>query len=123
MALPVAKQGDHLIVSVHSALVDEEWIGAQEQLLSEVSASGARSVLLDLGSLDILDSFAARMLRSIGKAIQLRGAQCVVVGIGPDVAYAMVQLGLNLDGIAAALDLDDAIDLLRRGPQARWHAD
>jgi rsbT antagonist protein RsbS len=46
----------------------------------------------------------------------------VVVGIGPDVAYAMVQLGLNLDGIAAALDLDDAIDLVRRGPEARWHA-
>jgi rsbT antagonist protein RsbS len=80
----------------------------------------SRSVMIDVTSLDVLDSFATRTLRSIAYTAKLRGADTVVVGIQPDVAFAMVQLGLSLEGVATALDLEEGLahlgDMARRGP-------
>jgi rsbT antagonist protein RsbS len=70
-------------------------------------------VIIDVSSVDLLDSFATRMLRSIAQITRLRGAETVIVGIAPDVAFAMVQLGLTLEGISTVLDLDEAMEMLQ----------
>jgi len=70
-------------------------------------------VIIDVTALDVLDSFATRTLRSIAYTAKLRGANAVVVGIQPDVAFAMVQLGLSLEGVATALDLEEGLAYIR----------
>jgi rsbT antagonist protein RsbS len=71
-------------------------------------------VLIDVTALDVLDSFATRTLRSVAYPAKLRGASAVIVGLQPDVAFSMVQLGLSLDGVATALDLEDGLADLAR---------
>jgi rsbT antagonist protein RsbS len=70
-------------------------------------------VIIDVTALDVLDSFATRTLRSIAHTARLRGAQTVVVGIQPDVAYGMVQLGLTLEDVETALDLEEGLAYLQ----------
>jgi rsbT antagonist protein RsbS len=79
----------------------------------------ARGVIIDLSALDVLDSFASRTIRGIAYTAKLRGAQTVVVGIQPDVAFAMVQLGLTLEGVSTALDLEEGLALLEQGRRRR----
>ena len=67
---------------------------------------------MDVGALDVIDSFVARSLRSIAVTARLRGAQTIIVGIQPDVAIAMVQFDLNLEPLHTALDLDEALGML-----------
>jgi rsbT antagonist protein RsbS len=114
MRVPVLKQGDFLIASVQAALSDEDLQLLRDELLVRVGKHRSRGVLVDVTSLDVMDSFATRTLRAIAHATKLRGAETVVVGIQPEVALAMVQLGLGLDGIATALDLEEGLELLRR---------
>ena len=77
-----------------------------------VGRDRARGVIVDVTALDVIDSFAARSLRTIALTARLRGAATVIVGIQPDVAVAMVQFRLNLDPLKTALDLDEAVALL-----------
>lgn len=109
MAVPVLKQGDLLIASIQAALSDADLVELRDALADRVGRFRSRGVIVDVTALDVLDSFATRTLRSIAYTTKLRGASTVVVGIQPDVAFAMVQLGLGLDGIATALDLEDGI--------------
>jgi rsbT antagonist protein RsbS len=109
---PILKLGDTLIASVQEALMDADLVGLRDELLAEVKAYRATSVIIDVTVLDVLDSFAARTLRSIAQTTQLLGARTVVVGIQPDVAFSMVQLGLTLKGTETALDLEGALALL-----------
>ena len=73
-----------------------------------------QGVVIDVTALDVLDSFATRTLRAIAYGTRLRGARTIVVGIQPEVAFAMVQLGLELGAVSTALDLDDAVAELDR---------
>lgn len=109
---PILKLGDTLIASVQEALVDADLVGLRDELVAEVKLYRANCVIIDVTVLDVLDSFAARTLRHIAQMTQLLGARTVVVGIQPDVAFAMVQLGLTLEGTETALDLEDALSLL-----------
>jgi rsbT antagonist protein RsbS len=109
VAVPVLKQGDLLIASIQAALSDADLVELRDALADRVGRFRSRGVIVDVTALDVLDSFATRTLRSIAYTTKLRGASTVVVGIQPDVAFAMVQLGLGLDGIATALDLEDGI--------------
>jgi rsbT antagonist protein RsbS len=84
------------------------------ELIDKVGSLRARGVIVDVGGLDVIDSFVARSLRSIALTVRLRGAETVVVGIQPDVAIAMVQFDLDLHPIYAALDLDEALLILER---------
>jgi rsbT antagonist protein RsbS len=101
MGVPVLKQGDTLIVTIQAALDDEE-------------LEDLRAELAELSALDVMDSFATRTLLGIAKVGSLRGAHAIICGIQPDVAFAMVQLGLLLEGVETALDLDDAMLLLQQ---------
>jgi rsbT antagonist protein RsbS len=120
MSVAIIRQGDHLIVSVQSALSDEDWLLIQRRLADQAGRERALGVAVDVGLLDVLDSFAARMLQGIARTLRLRGVETVVVGIAPEVAYAMAQMGLRLDGVAAALDLDRGLEALSRPPPETW---
>ncbi|HSG22275.1 MAG TPA: STAS domain-containing protein [Azonexus sp.] len=106
---PILKLGETLIVSVQEALMDADLVGLRDELVAEVKLYRATCVIIDVTVLDVLDSFAARTLRHIAQMTQLLGARTVIVGIQPDVAFAMVQLGLTLQGTETALDLEDAL--------------
>jgi len=114
--VPVAivRQGDYLIASVQSDLSDNEVLRLRDDLAERVGQLRLRGIIIDVGALDVIDSFVARSLRSIAVTARLRGADTVVVGIQPDVAIAMVQFRLNLEPLQAALDLDEALVLLDR---------
>jgi rsbT antagonist protein RsbS len=113
MPVPVLKQGDVLIASVQAALSDADLLQLREELTEKVGRFRTRGVIVDVTALDVMDSFATRTLRGLAHTIKLRGADTVIVGIQPDVAFAMVQLGLGLDEIKTALDLEEGLALLR----------
>jgi rsbT antagonist protein RsbS len=114
MSVAILRQGAYLIASVQSDLSDSEVIALRGRLAELVGAQGARGIVIDVGALDVIDSFVARALRTIVLTARLRGAETVIVGIHPDVAIAMVQFRLNLQPLRVALDLDAATALLDR---------
>jgi rsbT antagonist protein RsbS len=114
MQVPILKQGDTLIASIQSALTDADLTQLQDDLVKRVSSARSRGVIVDVTVLDVLDSFACRTLSGIAHMTRLRGAQTVIVGIQPDVAFAMVQMGLRLEGVATTLDLEEGLAWLSR---------
>ncbi|MEX1062984.1 MAG: STAS domain-containing protein [Balneolaceae bacterium] len=112
MRVPILKHGDYLIASVQSSLNDEELLQLLDDLVVKVASVRAKGVIVDVTVLDIMDSFATRILRDMAQMIRLRGAPTVVVGVQPDVALAMVQMGLSLGDINTALDLEEGLALL-----------
>lgn len=114
MAIPIVKQGDVLVASIQADPEDQELNQLRDELVAKVGKHRSRGVVVDVTPLDVLDSFAVRTLQGIAHVTQLRGATTVVVGIQPDVAFALVQLGLSLDGIETALDLEEGLIILDR---------
>jgi rsbT antagonist protein RsbS len=112
MPVPILKQGGILIASLQTAVTDQDLIQLQDDLSDRVGRFRSRGVVIDVSALDVMDSFATRTLRNLAEALKLRGAATVIAGIQPDVAFAMVELGLTLDGILTALDLEEGLDLL-----------
>ena len=115
----ILRQGDTLVASVHTALDDSEMIRFQQDLVRQIGEHRARGVIIDVAALDVIDSFGANTLRSIADIARLRGAVTVVVGIQPDVAFAMVRLGMGMGEVPTALDLEEGLaylaDLRRQG--------
>ncbi|MGH7735268.1 MAG: STAS domain-containing protein, partial [Gemmatimonadales bacterium] len=91
----------------------------RESLVERVGRFRSRGVIVDVTALDVMDSFAVRTLRDLAHMTRLRGAESVIVGIQPEVAFAMVQLGLTLKGIATALDLEEGLIFLGRPDRER----
>ena len=114
MSVAILHQGEYLIASIQSDLSDREVIALRDDLARRVGELRARGLIVDVGALDVIDSFVARALRSIADTARMRGAQTVIVGIQPDVAIAMVHFRLNLEPLRAALDLDEAVRILDR---------
>jgi rsbT antagonist protein RsbS len=112
MLVPILKQGDYLIASIQSSLTDTDLIRLRDDVVDQVGRFRSRGVIIDVTVLDVMDSFAVRTLSSLAQMITLRGAETVIVGIQPEVAFAMVQLGLTLGGVAAALDLEEGLAYL-----------
>jgi rsbT antagonist protein RsbS len=124
MPVPILKQGGCLIATVPATISDSDWRELEDGLLTRVGRFRSRGVIVDVTELDVLDSFATRTLRAIADAARLRGAETVLVGIQPDVAYAMVQLGLTarFQGVSTALDLEEGLAYLN-GRDRRGHED
>jgi rsbT antagonist protein RsbS len=114
MPVPILKQGQILIATVRSALTDSETDLFRERLMARVTQSRAQGIVVDVTAIDVLDSFAARSLQTIARMTRLRGAVTVIVGLQPEVAFAMVQLGLAFDDMHTALDLEEGLALLNR---------
>lgn len=112
MLVPILKQGDYLIASIQSELSDADLLKLRDDLVRRVSEFRSRGVIVDVTVLDVMDSFATRTLRSMAHMVMLRGAETVIVGIQPEVAFSMVQLGLRLEGVTTALDLEEGLSLL-----------
>src|SRR4051794_14110864 len=114
MRVPILRQGATLIASIQDALADDELLEFRGDLVSMAGQYRSRGCIIDVTALDVMDSFAARTIRSIAEVLRLRGVTTVIVGIQPDVAFAMVQLGLTLPGILTALDLEEGLLLLNQ---------
>ncbi|MDT5137465.1 MAG: rsbT antagonist protein RsbS [Mycobacterium sp.] len=114
MPVPILKQGAILIATVQAALTDSDTERLREDLMEKVSRFRAQGIVVDVTAIDVMDSFAARSLRTIAHMTRLRGATTVIVGLQPEVAFAMVQLGLAFDDMSTALDLEEGIAVLHK---------
>ena len=114
MPVPILKQGAFLIATVQAALTDSDAEQLQDDLMERVSRFRSQGIIVDVTAIDVMDSFAARSLRTIAHMTRLRGADTVIVGLQPEVAFAMVQLGLTFDDMNTALDLEEGLALLNR---------
>lgn len=109
MQVPILKQGNYLIATIQSALTDADLIQLRDELASRVGRYRSLGVVIDVTVLDVIDSFSVRTLRAVVQMLTLRGAETVIVGIQPEVAFAMVQLGVTLEREATALDLEEGL--------------
>ena len=114
MAVPILKQGPFLIASIQAALTDTDVIRLQDDVMVQVGRFRSRGIVVDVTALDVMDSFVSRSLRGIAHMTRLRGAETVIVGIQPEVAFAMVQLGMNFEDVHTALDLEEGLAFLQR---------
>lgn len=112
MPVPILKQGTYLIATVQAALSDADAERLQDDLMERVSRFRSQGIIVDVTAIDVMDSFAARALRTIAHMTRLRGADTVIVGLQPEVAFAMVQLGLTFDDMQTSLDLEEGLALL-----------
>src|ERR1700745_1050823 len=122
MPVPILKQGSILIATVQAALTDSDTERLRTDLMDRVSQFRANGIIVDVTAIDVMDSFAARSLRTIAHMTRLRGADTVIVGLQPEVAFAMVQLGLVFDDMYTALDLEEGLALLNRQLESRKSA-
>ena len=110
----ILRQGGYLIASIHTALDDTQLQRFQHDLIDQVGRYRVKGIIIDVAALDIVDSYATHTLRNLARMAGLRGASTVIVGINPDVAYTMVRLGLNLNTVHTALDLDEGLAVLNK---------
>jgi rsbT antagonist protein RsbS len=112
--IPILKMGDFLLVTIQVDMHDQLASALQYDLTNKISKSNAKGVLIDISSLDIVDSFIGRMLANTSAMARVLDAQTVVVGMQPAVAITLVELGLNLSGVHTALDVEKGMEMLRR---------
>jgi rsbT antagonist protein RsbS len=118
MSVAILRQADYLVASIQADLSDSEILELRDKLAEQIGHR-TRGVIVDVGLLDVIDSFFARSLRSLAVTVRLRGVETVIVGIRPDVAIALGHFELNLEPLRTALDLDEARALLDRLTQRR----
>jgi rsbT antagonist protein RsbS len=112
--IPILKMGEFLLVTIQVDMHDQLASALQDDLTSMISKLNAKGVLIDISSLDIVDSFIGRMLANTSAMARVLDAQTVVVGMQPAVAITLVELGLTLNGVHTALDVEKGMELLRR---------
>ncbi len=112
--VPVLKLGDFLLVSIQVDLEDHTAMALQEDLAEQIVRSRAHGVIIDISAMEIVDSFIGRMLSSIASISRVLDAITVVVGMRPAVAITLVELGLSLNGVRTALNVERGIQLLER---------
>ena len=112
--IPILKMGDCLLVTIQVDMHDRLALTLEEDLMERIRQVGARGVLLDISALDVVDSFIGRMIANISSMARVLDAQTVVVGMQPAVAITLVELGLPLEGVHTALNVEKGMVLLRR---------
>jgi rsbT antagonist protein RsbS len=111
--IPILKMGRFLLVTIQVDMHDQLALTLQDDLTARIVSDRATGVLIDISSLDIVDSFIGRMLGNIAGMARVLDAETVVVGMQPSVAITLVELGLSLPGIRTALNVDGGMELLR----------
>lgn len=111
--IPILRMGDFLLITVQVDMHDRLALQLQDDLTNNIVRYGAKGVLIDISSLDVVDSFIGRMLGNIAAMSRILDAQTVVVGMRPAVAITLVELGLSLPGIRTALTVERGMDILR----------
>ena len=108
----ILRQGAYLIASIHTALDDSQMVRFQEDLIAQIGEHRSRGVVIDVAALDVIDSFGSKTLRNTAEMARLRGALTVIVGIQPDVAATMVELGMSTGPVETALGLEEGLGYL-----------
>lgn len=117
--IPILRMGDFLLVTIQVDMHDRLAMALQDDLTSRISQTGAHGVLIDISSLEIVDSFIGRMLGNIAAMSRVLDAETVVVGMQPAVAITLVELGMSLSGVKTALNVDAGMVLLRESLDER----
>ncbi|WP_165966244.1 STAS domain-containing protein [Actinomadura sp. 7K534] len=117
--IPILKIGRFLLVSIQIDLQDQTVAALQEDLADSIVKTGAQGVIIDISAVDIVDSYIGRMFSTIAAMSRLMDAETVVVGMRPAVAITLVELGLSLDGVRTALDLEQGMRLLESSLDGR----
>lgn len=112
--IPILRMGEFLLVTIQVDMHDRLALTLQDDLTNRISQTGAKGVLIDISSLEIVDSFIGRMLGNIASMSRVLDAQTVVVGMQPAVAITLVELGMSLEGVRTALNVDAGMELLRK---------
>ena len=113
--IPILRMGRHLLVTIQVDMHDRLALTLQDDLTRRIVEDRARGVLIDISSLEIVDSFIGRMLGTIAGMSRILDASTVVVGMRPAVAITLVELGISLNGVLTALDVDSGMELLENG--------
>jgi rsbT antagonist protein RsbS len=111
--IPILKMGPYLLVTIQVDMHDRLALSLQDDLTNKIVETSAKAVLIDISALDIVDSFIGRMLAGIAGMARILDAHTVVVGMQPAVAITLVELGLSLEGIRTALNVDRGMALLK----------
>lgn len=112
--IPILRMGEFLLVTIQVDMHDRLAMTLQDDLTNKICETGAKGVLIDISSLEIVDSFIGRMLGNIASMSRVLDARTVVVGMRPAVAITLVELGMSLDGVRTALNVDAGMELLRK---------
>jgi rsbT antagonist protein RsbS len=112
MLVSILRQGDVLLASINAALDDGEMSRFAEPLVERIGTERCRGVIIDVAALDVLDSFGANTLGTLAEVARLRGAETVVVGVSPEIAFTMVRLGMSIANVHTALDLEQGLQRL-----------
>src|SRR5215204_5344560 len=112
--IPILRMGEFLLVTIQVDMHDRLAVALQDDLTGMIAATGARGVLIDISSLDVVDSFIGRMLANIAAMARVLDAATVVTGMQPAVAITLVELGLSLPGVRTALNVDRGMKLLQK---------
>lgn len=112
--IPILKMGKFLLVTIQVDMHDRLVMSLQDDLTDKISKTGARGVLIDISALEIVDSFIGRMIANIAAMSRVLDAKTVVTGMQPAVAITLVELGLSLDGVKTALNVDRGMSLLEK---------
>jgi rsbT antagonist protein RsbS len=115
--IPILQMGQVLLVTIQVDMQDQMALALQDDLANKISVTGAKGVLIDISALEIVDSFVGRMLGSISGISRIMDATTVVVGMQPAVAITLVELGLSLEGVRTALNVERGMELLAQGRQ------
>ncbi|AWH53573.1 anti-anti-sigma factor [Stenotrophomonas sp. ESTM1D_MKCIP4_1] len=115
--IPILQMGDLLLVTIQVDMHDQLALNLQDDLSERIRRTSARGVLIDISSLDIVDSFIGRMIATISALSRVMDATTVVVGMQPAVAITLVELGLDLSGVRTALNVERGMKLLRRSDE------
>lgn len=119
--IPILRMGDYLLVTIQVDMHDRLAMTLQEDLTRLINETGARGVLIDISSLEIVDSFIGRMLANTAAMSRILDAETVVVGMRPAVAITLVELGMSLPGVRTALNVEKGMELLQSSVQKRLH--
>ncbi|MBK0392211.1 STAS domain-containing protein [Ramlibacter algicola] len=117
--IPILRMGDTLLVTIQVDMEDQTALALQDDLAAKISTTGAHGVLIDISALEIVDSFVGRMLAGISGIARILDATTVVVGMQPAVAITLVELGLSLEGVRTALDVERGMALLAKARRER----
>ena len=117
--IPILRMGDCLLVTIQVDMKDQTALALQDDLSSKIEATGAKGVLIDISALEIVDSFVGRMLASISGISRILDATTVVVGMQPAVAITLVELGLSLEGVRTALNVERGMELLQHAGKGK----
>jgi rsbT antagonist protein RsbS len=112
--IPILKMGKALLITIQVDMHDQMAVALEEDLATRISQTGAKGVLIDISSLEIVDSFIGRMLDNIAAVSRVLDAETVVVGMRPAVAITLVELGLSLSGVKTALNVERGFALISR---------